>query len=112
MRMATVGRIEEFNPEKERISAYLERVELFFIADGVEDVKQVATLLLVIGGKTYALQSDLLTLDKPSSKSLKQVQKILQTRFEPKPVVIAERFQFHRRNQNAEKSVAEYEAEL
>ena len=58
--MATVGRIEEFNPEKERISAYLERVELFFIANGVEDAKQVATLLSVIGGKTYALLSDLL----------------------------------------------------
>ena len=39
MRMATVGCIEEFNPEKERISAHLERVKLFFIANGVEDTK-------------------------------------------------------------------------
>ena len=112
MRLATVGRIEEFNPKKERISAYLERVELFFIANGVKDAKQVATLLSVIGGKTYALLRDLLASDKPSSKSLRQQQKTLQTHLEPKPVVIAERFQFHQRNQNSGKSVAEYEAEL
>ena len=110
--MATVGRIEEFNPEKERISTYLERVDLFFVANEVEEAKQVATLLSVIGGKTYALLSDLLAPDKPASKTLKQLKKTLQTHFEPKPVVIAERFQFHRRNQEAGESVAEYEAEL
>ena len=60
----------------------------------MEDAKQVATLLLVIGGKTYTLLSDLLAPEKPLSKSLKQLQKILQTCFKPKPVVIAERFQF------------------
>ena len=60
----------------------------------MKDAKQVVTLLLVIGGKTYALLSDLLAPGKPLSKSLKQLQKILQTRFKPKPVVIAERFQF------------------
>ena len=110
--MATVGRIEEFNPEKERISTYLERVDLFFVANKVEEVKQVATLLSVIGGKTYALLSDLLAPDKPASKTLKQLKRTLQTHFEPKPVVIAEHFQFHRRNQEAGESVAEYEAEL
>lgn len=68
--MATVGHIEEFNPEKERISAYLERVKLFFVANDVEEAKQVATLLLVMGGKTYALLSNLLAPDKPSSKTL------------------------------------------
>ena len=102
--MATVGRIEEFNPEKERISAYLERVELFFVANDVEDGKQVATLLSMIGSKTYALLSDLLAPEKPASKSLKQLKKTLQTHFEPKPVVIAERFQFHQRNQEAYKT--------
>ena len=110
--MATVGCIEEFNPEKERISVYLERVELFFVANDVEDRKQVATLLSVIGSRTYALLSDLLAPDKPASKTFKQLTKTLQTHFEPKPVVIVERFQFHRRNQEAGESVAEYERRL
>jgi len=110
--MVTVGHIESFNPDNERISAYLERVELFFTANGVAEDKQVATLLSVIGGKTYALLSDLLAPTKPATKSLKDLKEALQAHFEPKPVVIAERFQFHRRNQEPGESVAEYEAEL
>ena len=61
----------------------------------MEDRKQVATLLSVIGSKTYALLSDLITPEKPASKTFKQLTKILQTNFEPKPVVIVEHFQFH-----------------
>ena len=79
--MATVGHLEQFNPEKDRISAYLERVELYFVANGVEDVKQVASLLLMIGGKTYALLSDLLAPDKPASKSFKLLKETLQTHY-------------------------------
>ena len=110
--MATVARIEEFNSEKERISAYLERVELFLVANDVADGKQVATLLSMIDSKTHALFRDLLAPEKPASKSLKQLKKTLQTHFKPKPIVISELFQFHRRKQEAVKSVAEYEAEL
>ena len=84
---------------------YLERVELFFVANNVEDRKQVATLLSVIGSRTYALLSDLLA---PRRKLLSSSQRPCR----PKPVVIVERFQFHRRNQEAGESVAEYEAEL
>ena len=50
----------------------------------MEEAKQVATILSVIGGKTYAL----LAPDKPTSKSLKQLKKTLQTYFESKPVDI------------------------
>jgi len=74
--------------------------------------KQVATLLSVIGGKTYALLSDLLAPTKPAMKSLKDLKETLQAHFDPKPVVIAECFQFHQCNQEPGESVAEYEAEL
>ena len=74
--MATVGRIEEFNSDNERISAYLERVELYFIANGVTEEKQVATLLFVFGGKTYALLNDSLAPAKPASKSLNRVHNV------------------------------------
>ena len=69
--MATVGHIEEFNSDTEQISMYLEQVELYFIANRVVEEKQVATLLSVIGGKTYALMSGLLAPTKQASKSLK-----------------------------------------
>ena len=110
--MATIGQMQAFDSANERISAYLERVQLFFLANGINEEKQVPVLLSVIGGQTYALLSDLLAPEKPRSKSFEQLKAVLVKHFEPKPVVIAERFQFHRRNQAANETVAEYEAEL
>ena len=41
-----------------------------------------------------------------------QLSNVLQKHFEPKPVVIVQRFHFHRRNQAPGETVAEYVAEL
>ena len=51
--------------------------------------------------------SDLLAPVKPCSVKVSGVK-----HYNPKPVVIAERFQFHRRNQAPTETVAEYKAEL
>ena len=58
--MATIGQLPEFQTDNERISDYLERVQLFFEANGVEEGKRVPVLLTAIGRKTYALLSNLL----------------------------------------------------
>ena len=63
--MATFGRLEEFNPRKETISSYLERIELYFMANEIADKKQVAVFLSVIGGQMYTLLKNLLAPDKP-----------------------------------------------
>ena len=111
-RMASYGKLSEFHPEAESISAYLERVELFFTANSIADDKKVAVFLSVIGGKTYSLLRDLLAPEKPQDKSLSVLFKKLKEHYEPKPLVIAERFYFHRRDQGANESIAEYIAEL
>ena len=51
--MSTIGSLTEFKPEGERIEAYLERVQLFFDANGIEDEKKVTVLLTVIGSTMY-----------------------------------------------------------
>ena len=66
---ATIGILPEFSSEKEKITAYLGRVELFFKANGIEDNKPVPVLLTAIGGETCALLRSLLAPDKPSSKT-------------------------------------------
>ena len=96
--MATLGHIGKFDPADESISAYLECIELFFAANGIEDPKQVAVFLSVIGPKNYALLRDLLAPVKPQEKSLAALFETLRKHFEPKPVIIAERFRFHRRD--------------
>ena len=111
--MATViGQLPEFNPESESLTTYVERVKLFIEANGIEDARKVAVLLSVIGGKTYALLRNLLSPTDPKTKSFDEIVAVLTQHYEPKPLIIAERFHFHKRNQAAGESVAEFIAEL
>ena len=53
--MASFGKIQEFSPDKETISNYLERVEIFFQANGIANEKKVPVFLSIAGGNIYAL---------------------------------------------------------
>ena len=72
----------------------------------------VPVFLSVVGCTTYRLLRNLLAPASPKDKSFKEIVDTLKAHFEPKPLVIAERFHFHRRNQNSGESVAMYVAEL
>jgi len=50
--------------------------------------------------------------DKPKDKTLAELNQLMQTHLSPKPLEIAERFRFHKRDQHDNESVAEYVAEL
>ena len=65
MRMACLGRVNEFIPEKETISAYLERVDMFFLANDINEDKKVPVLLSVLGA---TLLRNLVTPDAPKDK--------------------------------------------
>ena len=108
----TVGSVQEYRSENELFSAYLERVQLFFITNDVADAKKVAVFLSVVGSKTYSLLRSLVALALPQEKSFAELVETLRRHFEPKPVVIAERFHFHRRSQAVGESTADYLAEL
>jgi len=51
----TIGHMSPFEPDNERIMAYLERVQLFIEVNGIAEEKHMPTLLSVIGGKIYTL---------------------------------------------------------
>ena len=75
----------------------------FFEANGIADEKKVPVLMSVIGAQTYALLSDLLAPDKPTSKTVEQLKEVLQKHYELKPVVIAERFSVSSQESNAKR---------
>lgn len=52
-----VGRLGEFDPNGEDWAAYEERVEQFFVANGVADNRKVAVFFTLVGAKAYALIS-------------------------------------------------------
>ena len=93
------------------ITIVLERLHLYFDANDVANAKKVSVLLTVIGSKTYSLLRGQLAPTLPKDKSLKDLEKLLKDHFEPKPLVIAERFQFYKRVQAAGESLADYLAE-
>ena len=80
--------------------------------NGVPEAKRAEVLLTVIGMTTYAIIKSLVAPDLPRTKSLDELVTVLKSHFEPKPLVIAERFRFYKRNQNATETVLEYAAEL
>ena len=69
-------------------------------------------MLSLIGSKTYTLLRDLLSPDKPPSKSFQEIVTTLQQHLSPKPLEIAERFHFYKRNQQEGETVLAYVAEL
>ncbi len=110
--MALFGRIDEFKPESEQWSAYVERLEQFFEANDIAEGKRVATLLSVMGAATYGLLRNLAQPNKPKEKTFDEIVAILKRQFEPKPILVAERFRFNQCNQKSGQPVAQYVAEL
>ena len=112
--MATfaIGNIGEFNDLTETWKSYTERVKQYFAANEIANEKKVPALLAMMGGKTYSLLRNLTTPDDPATKGLDDIVKLLENHMSPKPLVIAERFRFHKRDQHEGESVTVYVAEL
>ena len=109
---AKYGCIEKFLPESDSIRSYLERVELYFDANGIAEDKQVPILLSSIGASTYALLRDLVAPNAPGTLTLARIKEVLTAHFEPKRNVIAERFYFHKRVQAMGESIADFDVAL
>ena len=107
-----IGFIAAFQPESDRIESYLERVELYMTANNFPEGRKVAALLSIVGGTAYEILRSLLAPALPETKSYTVLVETLQKHYAPKPLVIAGRYHFHRRDQLSGQSIAEYIAEL
>ncbi|KAJ8417500.1 hypothetical protein AAFF_G00223430 [Aldrovandia affinis] len=110
--MAAIGHMDSFDSTVEDWTTYVERVEQYCLANEVESERKVAVLLSVMGAKTYNLLRSLIAPAKPATKTFDQIVETLKRHLNPTPLVIAERFRFHKRNQSRAESVSEYMAEL
>ena len=104
--------LKEFHPEVDSIQANLELTCLYFKANDVAEGKQVPILLSSIRAQTYSPLHDLVAPNSPGELSFTQLSEVLFSRFQPKRLVISERFQFHRRTQAADESTAEFDSAL
>nr|XP_061833859.1 uncharacterized protein K02A2.6-like [Nerophis lumbriciformis] len=107
-----VGNIGPFDEHVEQWSAYAERFDYFVLANDIANDKVVPTFLSVMGPKTFNLLRDLLQPTKPGTKTHAETVDVLTQHFSPKPLMLAERFRFHRRNQEEGESVTMFVAAL
>lgn len=107
-----IGSVGPFDENVEQWSSYTERFGYFVLANEIEDEKKVPTFLSVIGPKTFNLLRNLVQPATPGSKTFDEIVDTLTKHFSPKPLVIAERFRFHKRNQEEGESVTVFVAAL
>ena len=113
MATSVLGQVEQFELGSDDWVLYTERLDQFFLANEItNDTKKVAVLLTAIGPKAYSLLRNLLAPVNPATKEYEELIDVMKDHLRPKPVVIAERFKFHRRNQGDGETVAQYMVEL
>ncbi|KMQ85400.1 hypothetical protein RF55_16084 [Lasius niger] len=92
---------------------YIERLELYWIANNItDDRKKAAILLTKISPETYTLIRDLCAPTKPKDKTFDEIVKLVTEHLCPKPSESMERFHFHQAKQSANETIAEFVARL
>ena len=94
----SIGKTGEFDAAVENWTSYLEGLNHFLAANKVEDEQKQDAFLCCIGRDTYGLLRALMTPNKPAVCTYKQLTDALTAHLVPKPIVIPERFRFHKRN--------------
>ncbi len=92
---------------------YTERLEQYFIANGItEAAKKRAVLLAVVGVESYHLIRSLAAPTKPSEKSFEELVELMRKHYNPRPSAIVQRYKFHTRVCQAGESIADYLAAM
>ena len=116
------GRVGEFSPERETFRSYVERMEMFFMAnnimeetgEGKEEAnlavanRKRAIFLTEIGPDAYSTLSNLLAPKKPKDTPFADIVKALEKHYNPAPLEIAESFHFGTRYQKQDESISDF----
>ena len=106
------GRMDAFNSKGEEWLTYVERLEMIFAVNNVPEDKKAASLLVLVGGKMYALSKRFTTPTKPTEMLCKDIVEVMGRHLTPKPLVIVKRYKFHKCNQEEGQSIREFLAKL
>jgi hypothetical protein len=93
---------------------WCERLDQYFIANGLDKGSDGhksrcrAIFLSKVGKECYTLIRTLCQPDKPDTKPLEDLQKLVKDHLSPAPIVIAERYVFYNRRQTSGETVAEF----
>ena len=106
-----IGQVEELIPGSDW-KHYVERVELFFEVNSVAEDKKVPTILSLMGNKVYALLRNTVSPRRPRNLSFEEIVDNFTKHLNPKLIVIAERFKFHKEEQQESDSIRNFRGSL
>ena len=113
MASGSIGQIDPFIVGKDDWTLYVERLTEYLVANGIEsEDKKRAVLVTLMGSQAYELLASLVAPQKPSTKKFDEIVTLMTNYLKPKPLIIAERYNFHKRNQKEGETVSQYLAEL
>ena len=81
-----IGSVNEFNETTDSWQSYVERIEHFFTANGIDSVeRRKAVLLSCVGARTYKLLSNLVAPKKPGECTYNDIVETLTKHHNPRP---------------------------
>ena len=107
-----IGSVGVFDRSSEDWLTYVERTEQFMKANKVGNDNRVSRLLSLMGSSTYSLLRNLVAPRKPPELTYDEIVSTLTDHLAPGPLVIAERFRSHKRNQAPGENITSYMASL
>ena len=110
--MATIGKLGEFRTEVEDWLQYVERMEFYFVANGVTGDAKKAAFLSAIGPSTYKLLQSLIAPTTVQDEGLAGLITALRNHFEPQQSAIVQRAKFYGHSREKVETVAQYLSEL
>lgn len=109
---AVFGHLEPYKPTSSWTS-YRERFEFYFEANRiVSDAQKRAIFLTIVGDETYEIIRSLVTPLSPRDVDFHEIIERLDAHFNPTPNEIVQRYQFYKRSQSPNETVAEFVSEL
>jgi len=103
--MAKNTGLSSFDEKLESWGTYIDRFEIFCTVNYVTEAKKTKVLLNLMGTHTYGLLQNLAAPKKTGELTYSELVKLLREHLNPAPLIIAERFKFHRRNQDRDETV-------
>lgn len=107
-----LGTVEPYQDSDEWTS-WVERLELYFDANDIEDAKKRVSILLTnVGAKWYTLIKNLSAPTPPKEKTSAEIVNLVNNHVQPAPSVIAERYKFKKCVQEENENINQFCAKL
>lgn len=104
--------MDSFDNMAENWATYVERVAQSCLTNEISNEGKSAVLLSVLDVKTYNWLCSLISPTKSAEKPFDKITQMLKKHINATPLVVAEHFRFHKRNQSKTEYVSEYMAKL